>query len=492
MRSARTSVRTSSSTRWNRSRHVCNHLQDKRNHFEFLREPNRRRLVKLAVLLALGLLASSADAASGDIYNLGTLPGGTSSHGYAINASGQVTGQSDTTGSFGHPFLYTGTPGSGGSMVDLGDSLDYSAGRALNASGQVTGWVGSQGASAAWLYTGTPGSGGGMAFLGTLGSGGKSAGNGINASGQVAGGATTAGGASHAFLYTGIPGSGGAMADLGTLGGSSSGGTAINTSGQVTGSSDTAGGASHAFLYTGTPGSGGAMADLGTLPGWTNSIGTAINDSGQVAGWIHNSDSVNAHAFLYTGTPGSGGSMADLSTLGGSGSIGEAINAFGQVAGYSYTTGNLTTHAFLYTGTPGIDGHMIDLNSWLDTHNPIDGAKWTLREASGLNDTGLITGTGVYHDGLGDSYRAFVLDASALVPEPAGLALLGIGAVALLSRWKRRTFRLGTAPGLRRPVRQTRTSPSIFGDEIIAAPARPPASSQCDARISLVAQDVIL
>src|SRR5262249_40594410 len=45
-------------------------------------------------LAAASLLASSPDAASGDIENLGTLPGGTSRQGYAVNAPGQVAGYS--------------------------------------------------------------------------------------------------------------------------------------------------------------------------------------------------------------------------------------------------------------------------------------------------------------------------------------------------------------------------------------------------------------
>jgi len=94
-----------------------------------------------------------------------------------------------------HAFLYT--PGSG--MTDLGTlGGGTSNGYAINASGQVTGQaVKTGGVFHAFLYT--PGSG--MMDLGTLG-GGSSTGYAINADGQVTGEAVTAGGDIHAFLYT--------------------------------------------------------------------------------------------------------------------------------------------------------------------------------------------------------------------------------------------------------------------------------------------------
>jgi hypothetical protein len=99
-------------------------------------------------------------------------------------------------------------------------------------------------------------------------------------------------------------------------------------------------------------------------------------------------------------------------------------------------------HAFLYDGTPGSDGHMLDLDTWLDANNPIEGAKWTLSDGfpqiSISSNTGWITGLGIYDPdgpgGIAAAERAYLLDASSLVPEPAGLTLLAGGALAIRRR----------------------------------------------------------
>ena len=100
--------------------------------------------------------------------DLGTL-GGMTSIGWAINASGQVAGQSQIAGSSAHhAFLYTGTPGSGGVMADLGTlGGTNSYGYAINVSGQVAGYshLSDNATRHAFLYTGTPGAGGHMIDL---------------------------------------------------------------------------------------------------------------------------------------------------------------------------------------------------------------------------------------------------------------------------------------------------------------------------------------
>jgi probable HAF family extracellular repeat protein len=358
-----------------------------------------------------------------------------SSEGRAVNDRGQAAGTS------GRAFLYTGAPGSG-VMHELGtlggtDSFGY----AINDAGQVAGDSRTfpTGHRRAFRYDGTPGSGGVMRDLGTLG-GAESFGYAINEAGQVAGRSDIQSNLqTHAFRYDGTPGGGGVMHDLGTLGGSNSFAQAINDAGQIAGSSHPPAPADiffHAFRYDGTPGSGGVMLDLGTLGG-VESFGNAINNAGQVAGESLITGNSERHAFRYDGTPGSGGVMHDLGTLGGGVSVGQAIDNRGQVVGFSYTVG-AEQHAFLYTGTPGGDGQMIDLDVWLDITNPAEGGKWTLSVAHGISNTGWITGRGMYDpDGAGGiaaNDRAYLLDASSLVPEPSGLALLAASIPALLRR----------------------------------------------------------
>ena len=178
----------------------------------------------------------------GKMRDLGTLPGGISSLGYAVNRKGQVTGWADQ-GQNQHAFLY-----SNGTMHDLGTLPGgrFSAGRGINQSGEITGYSATPDADVhAFLY-----SHGSMKDLGTLPGKSFSYGEGINRHGQIVGNARNLFDP-HAFLY-----SHGAMQDLNNLIPSNSGwvlefAEAINDRGPITGSGNHDG-QSHAFLLTPT------------------------------------------------------------------------------------------------------------------------------------------------------------------------------------------------------------------------------------------------
>ena len=192
---------------------------------------------------------------------------------------------------------------------------------------------------------------------------------------------------------------------------------AINDNDQLTGYVTLTGSVQHAFFYD------GVIHDLGTLGG-ANSNGNAINVVGQIAGTASLPPSGPAqiqhgHAFLYDGT------MHDLGTTNGlNSSVGTGINNAGQLVGYSWfdpapslvAIDSANDRAFVYSPQTG----MVDLNTLID---PSSG--WLLNDANAINNVGQILGYGT----VGGQWHAFLLTP---VPEPASAALAAAGAVGLL------------------------------------------------------------
>ena len=199
------------------------------------------------------------------------------------------------------------------------------------------------------------------------------------------------------------------MQDLGTFGGSSSSAMAINSNGEIVGVADDATFNSHVFLWT----SGGGMQDLGILGG-NLSIPSHLNNNGEVVGGSY-IDASNGYPFLWT----SGEGVQDLGTLTETRGDGLGINSNGQVVGQIYTPGG-DSKAFLWEDSVG----MQDLNDLVD---PDSG--WTLTGASGINDSGLIVGSGTF----GGQTRAFLLTpiSSSATPLPPAMGLFAVGAAGL-------------------------------------------------------------
>ena len=136
------------------------------------------------------------------------------------------------------------------------------------------------------------------------------------------------------------------VTDLGTLGGSESLGTGINDLGQVVGESTTGCDPSseRPFLWTKADG----MQDLGAPPGVFGGL-TAINTFGQVVGtFCLQPCSGSEHGFIWTKATG----WLDLNDLIPADSgwvlvVPFDINAWGRITGYGLINGQV--HAFLLT-----------------------------------------------------------------------------------------------------------------------------------------------
>jgi probable HAF family extracellular repeat protein len=350
------------------------------------------RILWMAVLVASAALpataAVAAPAAAATTYtitDLGSLGGGVT-RGLAINASGQVTGDSVSSRlvqvpcppqRYGQPKKCFTNPDdafvwSNGTMTDLGTlGGTFSQGVAISGSGEVVGSSSgkSAGTGGAFLSNGH-----GMHQLTA-----PAFAYGINDSGQIAGQCRNS-----MFLqaYPCAVGSNGAVTELTesnpnieclyintiigpdipaavainnngqvlgncfnssggravvwtndaptllpTLGGAASSGTAINNNGQVAGTSETSTGAEDGFLW-----SNGTLTDLG--PGFSPA---AVNDSGVIVGG----------QFVY-----SGGTLQNLNTLIPAGSgyqiqNATGINDNGQIVANAEDTATGQTHALL-------------------------------------------------------------------------------------------------------------------------------------------------
>ena len=381
----------------------------------------RRLRLLLVGALALAFGPLSLPGTASELYqvtNLGNLQV------YGLDSSGQVLAVNTATSSSPQstPFVYNSYGPSGGQEI----RIPMVGATAMSANGTVSGGLAPDGPGQAAVYNvntpNVPPTLVPTSLPGALTETGLNT-SGVNDSGQVVGSAATPSangsgvqGPSHAFLATGST-----ITNLGTLGGPESWAKAVNNAGQVVGSSFISGTPmsgsfpnysspstiAHAFLYT-----AGRMIDLGGLPGYTYSMPTAINASGQVVGFSQNfTNATVSLPFLY-----SNGHMTNLGTLPGDYSAAAlGINSQGTVIGSS--RGISGDHAFTYE-----NGVMTNLQSLIPSTADIH-----VLSAAYINDAGQILAQGVDASGASNVYLltpstmpAPVAPPAPVLPEPSG------------------------------------------------------------------------
>ena len=290
--------------------------------------------------------------------DLGTLPGnppgGQYSSAVGINRSGEITGVSGIP-SNGYPQPYF-KPSPSQPMENIGLLPNYGNSHAIwgnayaiNNLGDIVGSnMLNYGDEVAFFWSKATG----VKRLYQARGGRQTRATGINDVGQIAGYCQFPDSASPGTLFwraclwaahTSIPQSIGTLPNENIL----SMANAINHSGEIVGQSSGSS-TSHAFLWS----AGRGMIDLGVLDpnGFSNAL--AINDAGEVVGFVGvPGNNPNYRPFVWT----KAGGMKDLNHLIPSGTgwalqWASSINTSGQIVGYGYLHGQI--HGFLLTPVP--------------------------------------------------------------------------------------------------------------------------------------------
>lgn len=325
---------------------------------------------KIGVLLLFSTLAAADPIYT--VANLGVSPG--PSTGYAVNSAGTVAGSAQNSSGSQQAFVSTAN-----GLTSLSPNSSESEAYGINNAGTVVGTTYMNGVAYGTIWSGSS----------TTQLGASSYAMAINNAGEVVGG--------NGQAFTDVNGQVQELATGSGIGWSAAYG--VNDSGTVVGDGQLANGTFRGIVWS----PNGSMVLLGTLGG-TSSQASAVSDTGEVVGFASLANGYqNAFSMM-------DGLMIDLGTLGGS-SYAYGVNDNNEVVGYSYLADG-EQHAFLYD-----DGTMLDLNSLIPSNSG-----WELLAAYGINDSGQITGVGLYDGQL----TAFLLTDP---PPPGGVNTMNPSAV---------------------------------------------------------------
>ncbi len=344
-------------------------------------------VLALAAVVVLPAACAGAAPCRYNLTDLGTLPGYERSRAWSINNNGQVIGYAESDGppyDWMKAVLFDVT--GDGNNIDLG-TLDgeNSYAHSINIKGQIVGAADSNDFRFNWHATIFDANGEGN--NNTLAN--VSWALSINDNGQIVGGAVSSFGYWQAILFDLNDTNN--NTELGTVDGfNHSNAYAINNRGQIVGYvlNDIHINDFRATLFD--PSGQGNNIDLGTLGG-QYSAAISINDNGQIVGCA-DTTTAQSHATLFD--PNGTGNNIDLGTIAGfSRAAAISINNGGRIVGkasnYPFYSDSL---AVLFDPTGG--GNNIELNGLI---NPELG--WSLDEARCINDNGQIVGAGTNPDG---------------------------------------------------------------------------------------------
>ncbi len=174
---------------------------------------------------------------------------------------------------------------------------------------------------------------------------------------------------------------------LGTLGGSESRATALNDSGYITGWSHDTSGMARAFIWT-----TGSMTGLSFPSGSVSQVGEDINNSNVVVGTAF--FGARSEAVMWTA-----GSISNLATISGSSYWARALNDLNHAVGDGYSTNG------------GIHGAYWDEDGFID-FGPYNSYGSLFNHTScrsyGINNQGYAVGITHLFTGKGDSWRPFI------------------------------------------------------------------------------------